>query len=108
MPTPYSPRAAIRRPAAPSRAVEVVGNLNQNPGAVTHQRIGSTAPAMVQVLENLQTLGRRCCAICARDVGNESDSTRVAFVEGSYKPALAAVSTSSREAGADGGVPNLL
>ena len=57
MPTPYSPGGgsvdALRRHLG---AVELVGDLDQDAGAVAHQRIGADRAAVVEVLEDLQAL----------------------------------------------------
>ena len=60
MPTPYSPGGgsvdALRRHLG---AVELVGNLDQDAGAVAHQLVGADRAAVVEVLEDLQALLRR-------------------------------------------------
>jgi hypothetical protein len=45
-------------------AVELIGNLDQDTGAVAHQRVGTHGAAMVDVLEDLQcpsTMSWRFC-----------------------------------------------
>ena len=61
-------------------AVEVVGNLDQDAGAVAHQRVGADGAAMVEVLEDLQALLDDRVRLAARDVGDEADAAGVVLV----------------------------
>jgi hypothetical protein len=82
MPTPYSPAAAAAsgRRALPARhlgAVELVGDLDQDAGAVAHQLVGADRAAVVQVLQDLQPLLDDGVRLDALDVGDEADAAGV-------------------------------
>ena len=83
MPTPYSPGArqldALRRHLG---AVVVVGDLDQDAGAVAHQLVGADRAAVVQVLEDLQTLRDDRVRLAPGDVGDEADAAGVVLVGG--------------------------
>ena len=81
MPTPYSPGGgsvdALRRHLV---AIELVGNLDQDAGAVAHQLVGADGAAMVEVLEDLQALLDDRVALLALDVRHEADAAGVVLV----------------------------
>ena len=81
MPTPYSPGGgsvdALRRHLG---AVELVGDLDQDAGAVAHQRVGADRAAVVEVLEDLQALLDDRVRLLALDVGDEADAAGVVLV----------------------------
>ena len=83
MPTPYSPGGgsvdALRRHLG---AVELVGDLDQDAGAVAHQLVGADRAAMVEVLEDLQALLDDGVRFAAGDVGDEADAAGVVLVGG--------------------------
>ena len=62
-----------------------VGHLDQAAGAVAHQRIGADRAAMVEVLQDLQTLGDDVVRFSAFDVHDEADAARVVLVSGIVK-----------------------
>ena len=78
MPTPYSPGGgsvdALRRHLG---AVELVGDLDQDAGAVAHQLVGADRAAVVEVLEDLQALLDDVVRLAALDVGHEADAAGV-------------------------------
>ena len=61
-------------------AVEVVRNLDQDAGAVAHQLVGADRAAMVEVLEDLQTLQDDAVRLVALDVGDEADAAGIVFL----------------------------
>jgi hypothetical protein len=54
MPTPYSPAGQFHALLGHFFAVELVRNLDQDTGAVAHQRVGTHGATVVDVLEDLQ------------------------------------------------------
>jgi hypothetical protein len=58
----------------------VVGDLDQDAGAVAHQRVGADRAAVVQVLENLQTLRDDRVRLASGDVGDETDAAGIVLV----------------------------
>jgi hypothetical protein len=72
MPTPYSPPAAGHALLGHFFAVQRVRNLDQDTGAVAHQRVGTHGAAVVDVLQDLQ----RCVTMSWRftlDVGHKAE-----------------------------------
>ena len=61
-------------------AVELVGDLDQDAGAVAHQLVGADRAAVVEVLEDLQALLDDGVGLVALDVGDEADAAGVVFV----------------------------
>ena len=83
MPTPYSPGGGSSTPCAGHLlAVQRVGQLDQDAGAVAHQLVGAHRAAMVEVLEDLQALRDDGVALLALDVGHEADAAGVVLVGG--------------------------
>ena len=82
MPTPYSPGGgsvdALRRHLG---AVELVGDLDQDAGAVAHQLVGADRAAVVEVLQDLQALLDDRVRLSALDVGDEADAAGVVLVD---------------------------
>jgi hypothetical protein len=63
MPTPYSPGGgSVDALGRHLGAVELVGDLDQDAGAVAHQLVGTHGAAVVEVLEDLQALLDDACA----------------------------------------------
>ncbi len=67
-------------------AVVVVGNLDQDAGAVAHQPIGADRAAVVQVLKDLQTLLDDRVRLAAGNVGDEADAAGIVLVGGRIQP----------------------
>ena len=67
-------------------AVEVVRDLDQDAGAVAHQRVGTDRAAVVQVLEDLEPLRDDRVRLAPRDVGDEADAARVVLVLSRVEP----------------------
>ena len=63
-------------------AVQRVGQLDQDAGAVAHQLVGAHRAAVVQVLQDLQALLDDGVALLALDVGHEADAAGVMLVGG--------------------------
>ncbi|MNQ32176.1 hypothetical protein D3C85_455740 [compost metagenome] len=63
-------------------AIERVGNLDQDAGAVAHQLVRANRAAVVQVLKDLQALLDDRVAFLALDVRNESNAAGVMLVLG--------------------------
>ncbi len=61
-------------------AQESVGNLDQDAGTVTHQRIGADRAPVIQVFQDLQTLLDNVVTLLPLDVRNEADAAGVVFV----------------------------
>ena len=81
MPTPYSPGGgSVDALLGHLFAVQRVGQLDQDAGAVAHQLVGAHCAAMVQVLEDLQALLDDGVALLALDVGHEADAAGVVLV----------------------------
>ena len=57
-----------------------IGNLDQNPGAVSHEGIGTHGTPVVQVDENLQTAGHDFVRFAPLDVGDKTHPARVMLV----------------------------
>ncbi len=60
--------------------VEVVRNLDQDPGAVTHQLVGTDRTAVVEVFQDLQTLFEDGVRAAPLDVRDKADPAGVVFV----------------------------
>ena len=63
-------------------AVQRVGHLDQDAGAVAHQLVGAHGAAMVQVFQDLQPLLDDGVALLALDVRDEADAAGVMLVGG--------------------------
>ncbi|MNS92630.1 hypothetical protein D3C72_1267730 [compost metagenome] len=61
-------------------AVQQVGQLDQDAGAVAHQLVGADGAAVVEVLEDLQALQHDGVALLALDVGDEADAAGVVLI----------------------------
>jgi hypothetical protein len=81
MPTPYSPGGGSSTPLAGHLfAVQRVGHLDQDAGAVAHQLVGAHRAAVVQVLQDLQRMGDDGVALLALDVRHEADAAGVVLM----------------------------
>jgi hypothetical protein len=67
-------------------AKEGVGNLNQDPGTVAHQRVGTNRAAVIQVLQDQQALLDDRVTFLAPDVRYKTDATGVVLVGWVVKP----------------------
>jgi hypothetical protein len=63
-------------------AVVVVRDLDQDAGAVAHQPVGADRSAVIQVLEDLQTLLDNRVRLSPGDVGDEADAAGIVLVGG--------------------------
>ena len=61
-------------------AVIVVGDLDQDAGAVAHQLVGAHRTAVIQVLQDLQTLLDDVVRARTLDVGDEADAAGIVLV----------------------------
>jgi hypothetical protein len=61
-------------------AVQRIGHLDQDAGAVAHQRIGPHRAAVVEVLQDLERVADDGVALLAPDVGHEADPAGVVLV----------------------------
>ena len=61
-------------------AIEGVGDLDENAGAVAEELVGAGGAAVIEVEQDLQTLLDDRVASGALDVGNETDAARVVLV----------------------------
>ena len=65
MPTPYSPGGgSVNALSGHFFAVQRIGQLDQDAGAVAHQLVGTDRAPVVQVFENLQALAGRWHGSC--------------------------------------------
>jgi hypothetical protein len=81
MPTPYSPGGGSSTPCLGHLlAVQRVGQLQQDAGAVAHQLVRAHRAPVIQVLQDLQRLGDDVVALLALDMGHEADAARVVLV----------------------------
>ena len=60
----------------------LVGNLDQDAGAVAHQRVGADRAPVVQVLQDQQALLDDRMALVALDMGDETDAAGIVFIGG--------------------------
>ena len=72
--------------AAMSARYSSVGQLDQDARAVAHQLVGAHRAAVVEVLEDLQTLLDDAVRSLALDVGDEADAAGVAFLARVVEP----------------------
>jgi len=63
-------------------AIELVGDLDQQTGTVTHQRVGAHGAPVIDVLEDLQALLHDAVRLQALDVRNEAHAAGVVFGAG--------------------------
>jgi len=61
-------------------AIKHVGDLNQDAGAISAQRVGTNGAAMIQILQDQERLLHQRVARAPPDVGNKSNATRIVFV----------------------------
>ena len=61
-------------------AEELVGNLQQDARAITHQRVSADGAAMVEVVQDAQALLDDLVALLALDMGDEADAASVVFI----------------------------
>jgi hypothetical protein len=61
-------------------AIQLVGDLDQQTGAIAHQRIGTDGAPVIQVLEDLEGLADDGMALLALDMGHEADAAGVMFL----------------------------
>ena len=54
--------------------------LNQDAGAVAHQRVRAGRAAMAQVFEDIQTPRDDIVALAILDIGHETDTARIVFI----------------------------
>jgi len=66
----------------------VVGDLDQDARAVAHQGIGTHGTAVVQVLQDLQTLLNDGVRLLALDVGHEAHAAGVVLIGWVVQPAF--------------------
>ena len=57
-----------------------VGKLDQDAGAVAHQRIGADRAAVIEVLQDLQALGDDVMRFSALDVHDEANAARIVLI----------------------------
>jgi hypothetical protein len=69
-------------------AVEVVGDLDQDARAVAHQLVSTHCAAVVQVLQDLETLLNDAVRLLALDVGHKAHTAGVVFVGGAVQAML--------------------
>ncbi len=89
-------------------AVERIGDLDQDAGAVAHQRVGAHRAAMVEVHQDAQTRLDDLMGLAALDVGHEAHAARVMLVARvvqalPFQNVQARVSLQSRPPGNDPG-----
>jgi len=78
-------------------AVELIGDLDENPRAVAHQLIGADGAPVVQVFQDLQGLLDDGMALVPLDVGDETDAAGIVFLFGAVE------TLGGRQAGGTGG-----
>ena len=61
-------------------AVVLVRNLDQDTGAVAHQRIGAHGAPVIEVFQDQQALFHDGVALVALDVGDETDAAGIVFI----------------------------
>ncbi len=61
-------------------AVELVGNLDQDAGAVAHQLVGADGATVVEVGQDAQALLDDAVGALALDVGHETDTAGIVFM----------------------------
>jgi hypothetical protein len=67
-------------------AVQRIGQLDQDAGAVTHQLVGTHRPPVVQVFKNLQALLHDGVRLLALDVRHKPTPQASCSLAGSYRP----------------------
>ncbi len=75
-------------------AIERVGNLDQDPRAIAHQRVGTDGAPVVEVFEDLQTLFDDAVAFLALDMGDKADTAGVMFIGRIVEPCAAGTEAS--------------
>ena len=60
--------------------VQRIGDLDQDTGTVTHQRVGTHGATVVDVFQNLQGLRHDVVALHTLDVGHKPEAAGVVFV----------------------------
>ncbi|MNQ69403.1 hypothetical protein D3C85_839940 [compost metagenome] len=61
-------------------AVVLVGNLDQDAGAIAHQRIGAHGAPVIEVFQYQQTLFDDRMGLVALDMGDETDAAGIVFI----------------------------
>ncbi len=61
-------------------AIELVGQLDQDAGAIAHQRVGTHRAAVIQVAQDQQTLLDDLVALAPLDVRHKTHAAGVVFV----------------------------
>ena len=61
-------------------AVQRIGQLDQDTGAVTHERVGPHGTPVVQVFQDLECLGHDGVTLLALDVRHKADTTSIVLV----------------------------
>jgi hypothetical protein len=85
-------------------AVVLVGDLDQDAGAVAHQLVGADRAAVIQVLEDLQPLLDDAVRLLALDMGDEADTAGVVLAARVVQAeALRSVDLIGRRWGGSGG-----
>ena len=64
------------RPVADQR----IGDLNQQAGAIAHQRIGANGPAVIQIDQDFEALADDLVRLSPLHVGNEANAARIVLV----------------------------
>jgi hypothetical protein len=81
MPTPYSPAmAAIHTLFRHFLAIELVGNLDQDTGTVALQRVGTNSTAVIQILQDQQTLLDDAMTLLSLEMGDKAHAASVVLV----------------------------
>jgi hypothetical protein len=69
-------------------AVQRIGQLDQDAGAVTHQLVGTDCAPVVEVLQDLEGVLDDGVGLGAADVGNKTHTTGIVFVAGGVQAVL--------------------
>lgn len=62
------------------RAQESVGNLDENAGTVTRQRISAYCATMAEISKNFQALADRMVTFAILDIDDKADAAGVMFI----------------------------
>ena len=73
----FAGRGQLHALAGHFGAVEGIGDLNQQPGTIAHQRVGPHSAPVVQVLQNLQALRHDGVGSTAFQVGDKTDTAGI-------------------------------
>jgi hypothetical protein len=88
MPTPYPPEGGRVTPCAAISSRKKASGLDQDAGAIAEQGIVAGGTAVLEVLQNLQTLLDDGVAFAVLDVDDKADAAGVMFVGGVVEPLL--------------------